>query len=139
MGRFGFALGIILAGLVVASMAMVVAVAFGCLSLYLYFVTVTTPALAALFVALASLSFALIVVAALRLAPKPRLRMLIPPEYDVLGRLSEAAGMGRALGDEGRAYLKSNLSGASFAAFAFGVAMGISPRLRKLVLGLLKP
>lgn len=139
MGRFGFAVAMGLAGAVVTGMAIVAAIAFGCLSLYLYLVTVTTPPLAALFVALASLFLAVVLAALMSLLPRPRLRTLVPREYDVLGRITEAMGMGKALGTEGRDYLKSNLSGASLAAFGFGIAMGISPKLRKLVLDILKP
>ena len=139
MHRLGFAVALGLACVIVATMAMVAAIGFGCLSLYFYLVTVTTPSLAAFGVALTALLFAVILIALIGLIPRPRLRSVLPPEYDVLSRFAAAMQTGKTLGAEGRQYAKANLSGVSLAAFGFGIAMGISPRLRKLVLDILKP
>lgn len=138
MGRFGFSLAMGCASALLAILGITVAIVFACLSFYFYLATVTTPALAALGVAGAALLLAIIAMAAMSLIPRPRLSSLLPrKEGELLERLSEALNLGKTLGGEGREFVQSNLSKASLAAFAAGLAMGISPKLRKAILDLL--
>lgn len=138
MGRLGFAVALSLACIVGASMAVIAMMAFGCLSLYFHMVTVTTPALAALTVAVVALLFALFLLALVSLIPRPSLMSLFANKSDVFGQFADALDMGKNLGEEGRAYLKSNLTGSAMAAFGFGIAMGVSPKLRKAVFNMLR-
>ncbi len=136
MRRLGFAVAMSLAILVVASMGMVATIAFGCLSLYFYLATVTTPALAALGVAGAALLFTLILTFVVSRIRRPSLLSLVPADKALFGRFFEALSMGKLLGGEGREFLNSDLSRASMVAFAVGIAMGVSPRLRRTILKL---
>jgi hypothetical protein len=45
---------------------------------------------------------------------------------------------GRHMGAEGRAFMRSNLSGGAATAFAFGIVLGANPRLRKAIFRLLR-
>lgn len=138
MGRLGFAVALSIAGVVGACMAVIAMMAFGCLSLYFYMASITTAALAALTVSMFALIFAILLIFLVSLIPRPTLMSFLPSEFDVLGRFTDAVEAGRNIGDEGRQFLKSNLSTSSLAAFGFGIAMGVSPKLRRAVFSLLK-
>ncbi len=87
----------------------------------------------------AALLLAIVAMAAMSLIPRPRLRSLAAAQGR--GALRSASpkpcNLGKALGGEGRDFVRSNLSKASLAAFGAGIVMGISPRLRKAILDLL--
>lgn len=134
MGRLGITVGLSLAGIMAVCMALVAMIGFGCLSLYLYLATILTPALAALGVAIAALMFALLVLAFASLIQKRR-RVRDTGSFD---QLAEALDLGKSLGDEGRKFLTANLSRTALGAFGFGIAMGLSPKLRRAVFDLLK-
>lgn len=138
MGRLGLAIALGLACIIGAAVAVVAMIAFGCLSLYLYMATVTTPALAALTVAGGALFLALFFLLLVAVIPRPSLLSLFVSESNAFGRLFGAIEMGQNLGDEGRQFLKSNLTGSAVAAFGFGIAMGISPKLRRAVFDMLR-
>ncbi len=138
MGRLGFTVALSLAGIAGACAGVVAMIGFGCLAFYLYLATLMAPGLAALIVAVFALFFAGFMVALVSLIPRPNLIGLLLQEGQSFGHLGDALEIGKNLGDEGRAFIKANLSGASTAAFGFGIAMGISPKLRKAVLNLLK-
>lgn len=137
MGRLGFTVAISMAILVVAAMGMVATIAFGCLSFYFYLSTITSPALAALGVAVAALLFAIILTFVVSLIPRPGLLSLVLGDKELFGGLFDALSLGKALGGEGRDFLNSSLSRASIVAFGVGIAMGVSPRLRRAVIRLL--
>ena len=137
MGRMGFTFAIAMAGIVIVAMGLTASIAFACLALYFYLATVTSPAFAALGVALAALLFVVLVAVAMSVLPRPKLLPSLLRENDFLARAAEALSLGQHLGDEGRDFLKANLSKTSAIAFGLGIVMGISPKLRKAVLDLL--
>jgi hypothetical protein len=135
MGRFGFSLAMGFTAALVAILGVTVAICFACLSFYFYLATITTSALAALGVAGAALLLAMIALASISLIRRPRLGSLLPRKDEE--RLAEALKLGKTLGGEGRDFVQSNLSKASIAAFGVGLAMGLSPKLRKAILDLI--
>lgn len=137
MNRLGLTVAISMACIVVAAMGMVATIGFACLSLYFYLSSIASPALAALGVAIAALIFTGAVTALVGLIPRPKLFSFFAHNDDVLGRAAEALSLGKHLGDEGRDFLKSNLSRASAFAFGLGILMGISPKLRKAIMDIL--
>jgi len=132
MHRIGLNIAVAMAALLLAAMGVFAAVGFAALSLYLFLVPLTGTAAAALVTALAALVFVLLVagIAAL-LIRRPR-----RAAGDFAG-LADALGIGQSLGAEGRDFLSGHLSKASLVLFGLGVAMGLSPRLRKLFADLL--
>lgn len=137
MRRFGFNIAVSVAALLLAVMGVFAAVGFATLSLYLFLVSVVSPPLAALIASVSALLFALVVVGAAGLTwrrPTPTRR---EDESDILAGLSEALALGKKLGLEGRGFLISHLSRASIMLFAVGVAMGVSPKLRKMILNMI--
>jgi hypothetical protein len=132
MHRIGLDIAVLMAALLLAAMGVFAAVGFAALSLYLYLMPLTGAAVAALVTAFGALVFVLLVagIAAL-LVRRPR-----RTGGDFAG-LADALGIGQSLGTEGRAFLSSHLSKASLVLFGLGVAMGLSPRLRKLITDLL--
>ena len=132
MHRIGLDVAVAMAALLLAVMGAFAAVGFGALAIYLYLVPLAGAAAAALVTAVAALIFVLLVagIAAL-LVRRPR-----KPAGDFSG-LAEALGIGESLGAEGRAFLATHLSKASLVLFGLGLAMGVSPRLRKLIADLL--
>jgi Na+-driven multidrug efflux pump len=135
MGRFGFSLAMGLTAALLAILGITVAICFSCLSLYFYLATITTSALAALGVAGAALLLAIVAALSISLIRRPRPGALLPRKDEE--RLAEALKLGKALGGEGRDFVQSHLSRAAFAAFGVGLAMGLSPKLRKAILDLL--
>lgn len=137
MRKFGFNLIVGMAALLLAIMGVFAAVGFACLSLYLYFITLTTPPLAALLTAIAALVFALVVALAAKAITGRPARRGEADERDVFTGLEEAISLGKKLGFESRTFMTTNLSKAAIAVFGLGFAMGLSPRLRKLITDLL--
>lgn len=119
--------------------AMVVVTACLAMALYFYMETVTSPALAALTVAGGGVLLTLILALLVWALPKPSLlSMVLPSESDVFGRFAQAVEIGRNLGEEGRAILRSNLGTTTMGAIGFGLLLGISPRLRRAVFAFLR-
>ena len=134
MRRLGFDIAVTMAALLLAVMAIFAAVGFACLSLYLYLAPLAGPPLAALATAFAALLFALAVAGIASLKRRRRRPRAGTSEFS---GLADALGLGQTLGTEGRDFLATHLSKASMALFGLGVAMGLSPKLRKLIADLL--
>jgi len=137
MRQLGFKLIVSMAALLLAAIAVFAAAGFACLSLYLYLTTLMAPALAALATAFSALLFALIVVALANALVRRPFRRRRADESDVFAGLEEAISLGKALGLESRGFMTSHLSKASMVVFGLGFAMGLSPKLRKLITDLL--
>ena len=137
MRDFGFNMIVGTAALLLAVMGVFAAVGFACLSLYLYLIAFTTGPLAALATGFAALLFALVVALAGKAFTSRPARRGETDERDVLGGLEDAIQLGRALGLESRTFMTTHLSKAAIAVFGLGFAMGLSPRLRKLITDLL--
>jgi len=137
MRDFGFKLIVGMAALLLAVMGVFAAVGFACLSLYLYLSALTTPALAALGTAFAALLFVLMVAALANALVRRPPRRRRGDEIGTLAGLDEAISLGKALGAESRDFMTSHLSKASMVVFGLGFAMGLSPKLRKLITDLI--
>lgn len=133
MRRFGLNMAISMAALLLAIMGVFAGISFGCFSLYLYFVTVISPPLAALATAFAALLFAVAVTGIAGLVWRRPQR----PCGDNFAGYAEAISLGKMMGLEGRAFLTTHLSKTTMAVFGLGFAMGLSPKLRKLISDLL--
>ncbi len=132
MHRIGLDIAVAMAALLLAAMGAFAAVGFGALAIYLYLVPLAGAAAAALVTALAALIFVLLVAGiAVLVVRRPR-----RTARDFAG-LAEALGIGEALGAEGQAFFSTHLSKATMVLFGLGVAMGLSPRLRKFITDLL--
>ena len=138
MRRFGFNLAFSMAALLLAMMGVFAGVGFACLSLYLYLITITSTPLAALVTAVAALLFALIVALIAGIVARGPGRGRASEDDEAFAGLAEALSIGKTLGLEGRTFLTSHLSNATFVLFGLGLAMGLSPRLRRLITGLLR-
>jgi hypothetical protein len=138
MRRFGFNLVFNMAALLLAVMSVFAGVGFASLSLYLYLVTVTTAPLAALATAVAALLFALIVALIAGIVARGPGHGRAGEDDEAFAGLAEALSIGKTLGLEGRTFLTSHLSNATFVLFGLGLAMGLSPRLRRLITDLLR-
>ena len=137
MRDFGFRLIVSMAALLLAVMGVVAAAGFACLSLYLSLSALTTPALAALGTAFAALLFVLMVAVLANALMRRPARRRATGEDGTLAGLEDAISLGKALGLESREIMATHLSKASMVVFGLGFAMGLSPKLRKLITDLL--
>ena len=131
MRRYGFLFAFGLAALLLAMLAVFVAVGFASLSLYQLFLTAMSPPLAALATSLAALLFILVLALIVGVVVSATRRR------DPVSKLAEALSLGKALGEEGRGALGANIPKVALIVFGLGFAIGLSPRLRRLVIGLL--
>ena len=132
MHRIGLDIAVAMAALLLAVMGAFAAVGFGALAIYLYLVPLAGAAAAALVTALGAVVFVLLVAGIATLVVRRPRRTA----RDFAG-LAEALGIGQALGAEGQAFFSTHLSKATMVLFGLGVAMGLSPRLRKFITDLL--
>jgi hypothetical protein len=131
MRRYGFLFAFGMAALMLAMLAVFVAVGFASLSLYQLFLTAMSPPLAAFATSLAALLFILV------LALITGVIVSATRRRDPLTKLGEALSLGKALGEDSRSALGANIPKAALIVFGLGFAIGLSPRLRRLVIGLL--
>ena len=141
--RFALALGIV----VVAAILLMSAAAFLCAALYLYLVALTDPPAAAALTGLAALIATIGILFASRFilgrtVPVKALPVAAAQAASAAPAAHEDPKIAQALsalvGEElGRAF-KENPKGAAMAALAAGVAVGVSPKLRGVLLDLLE-
>jgi len=131
MRRFAMRLAVTIAIAMLCALGGFAALGYLTLALYLYLATLFEPPMAALVTAFG------ILVATLVLALIARL--FIPKKKSPLEQLGEALSLGSKFGSESREKLHTEgFSKITIALFGLGFAMGVSPKLRALVLGLLR-
>jgi len=131
MRRFAMRLAITIVSVMLCALGGFAALGYATLALYFYLATLFEPPAAALLTAFGILLATLILVLIARL--------FVPKKKTPLEQLGEALSLGSKLGKESRdAVGVERFSKLTLVLFGLGFAMGVSPRLRALVLGLLR-
>jgi hypothetical protein len=129
-------IAVMAAGLVLALIGIGAVGVFLCIALYAFLCMLMTPPLAALASAALVLVLAILVLTiagSINRALKSQTRKSIRPSANLLG-----AEIGRMLGEDAQAYISKKPWSALMLAVFGGMLVGFSPRLRELLLKVLK-
>jgi hypothetical protein len=136
MGNLPARIAVMAAGLVVALIGIGAAGVFLCVALYAFLCTLLAPTAAALAAAASVLLLSVIVLAvagSIAGAMKRQTRKSARPSSNILG-----AEIGKMLGEDAQAYIAKKPWAALMLAIGGGFLIGLSPRLRELLMKILR-
>ena len=134
MGRFVTRIAVTIAALLIVLLAAVAAAWFFAYAIYLWIAEALAPPAAAALTGVAVLVGAIVIAAIVAAVFRPRRSTKIP----ILEGYETVAGAGNLLGRKVRGLLDAHSLGGLIAIGIAGFVLGVSPRLRKLLLQILR-